>query len=101
MIRGVLTLLTDRRALPQLVALAWWLCFLASYFVPFLVSLTMSGRFRTEVEAAIFSGWVRVALLIPAAVLAIGVVLTVERWQWIDARRRETVVMATEASQPI
>ncbi len=100
-IRGVLTLLTDRRAWPQLVVVAWWLTFLASYYVPFFLSLSWSSRLRTDFGAAVTIGWVRWGFLTIAAVLAIGVVLIVERWQWICARRRETVVFAAEASQPL
>jgi hypothetical protein len=100
-VRGVLTLLTDRRAGPQLVALAWWLCVLASYFGPLLVSLSMGARFRTQLEAAVFAGWVRCALLVPAAVLAIGVVTITERSQRMCVQRRETVVLTAGASQPL
>ena len=100
-VRGVLTLLTDRRARPQVVALAWWISFLASYYVPFFLSLSWSSRIRTDFGVAVSIGWVRCGLLVLSAVLAIGVVLITERWQWTCARRRGTAVVAAEATAPI
>ncbi len=100
-IRHVLTLLTDRRVWPQVLALAWWIGFLASYWLPALMSLGWGGSYQTDFGQVVSALWVRCALLVITGMLAIGVVLIVERWQWAASRRRETVLFAVEASQPL
>jgi hypothetical protein len=68
-----------------LVALitVWWFSFLAAYFVPtFLVyGLQLAGATPTALSAVQDSGWVQLWLLIPSAVLALAVLVGVERAQ--------------------
>ncbi len=99
-IRDVLTLLTDRRVWPQVVALAWWI-WLRRLVLRAGSSCRCRGAvaYRTDFGDVVTTGWVRCALLVMSAVLAIGVVLIIERWQWTCARRRETAVVAAEASR--
>lgn len=97
-VRAVLTLLTDGRAAPQAIALAWWVLMLASYFGP-TIAILLGPRFPTELAAVAFAGWVRLAFLVPAGILAVTLVVVIERAQRLALGRRAAVV-APESLRP-
>jgi Domain of unknown function (DUF4328) len=90
-VRGVLAILTEGRAWPRLLALAWWVGVLATYFAPTIVVL-LSGSEVPVPLAVLTSLNARLALLIPTAILAVTLVVTIEREQRVAIRRRAEVV---------
>jgi hypothetical protein len=91
-VRGVLGILTEGRPLPGLVALAWWIAVLATYFAPTIAVLT-GGPDRTLYQVMSLAFQVRLVLLVVAAVLAVAVVLIIELEQQAALARRATVVL--------
>jgi len=93
-VRGVVALLSGGSGWSSLLALGWWLTFLAAYFAPTVVlivngSIVIDGREGLPAVANALT--VRQVLLVPAAVLAIGVVLMIEIQQHGALRRRAAV----------
>ncbi len=94
-VRGVLALISNGNAGPSLLALLWWLAFLAAYFAPTLVLLLsgMGNEREASIDALSQALQVRQLLLIPAAGLAVTVVIVVERQQRAALNRRAGVVL--------
>jgi hypothetical protein len=94
----VLARLSDGAGWPSLIALVWWLAFLATYFAP-TIFLALNGvdvdGSPKSFEAVSRAIRLRQVLLIPAAGLAITVVLLIELQQLAALRRRAKVVLAT------
>jgi hypothetical protein len=93
--RGVLSILADGRVVAPLLALAWWLLLLATYFAPSAVLfLRPSGRPMLTALASALE--MRLVLLVIAAVISIALVVAVEQLQRAARIRREFVVLAAE-----
>ncbi len=90
-VRGVLAILTEGRAWPRLLALAWWVGVLATYFAPTVVVLASGSEVPVPL-AVLTSLNARLVLLIPTAILAVTLVVTIEREQRAALRRRADVV---------
>jgi hypothetical protein len=96
-VASVLAILSEDRVGPRLLALGWWAAVLATYFVPTIVVyaagpgagtlLTLSTALR-----------IRLVLLVPAAVLAIAVVVFIELEQGAALRRRATAVLRAQSA---
>ena len=93
---GVLAILSAGRSGPRLVVLGWWLALLSSYGAP-LVVIILRGN-ETLYRALVVGMQVRLGLLAIAAVLAIALVIVVEREQRAALRRRDSVVVGARHS---
>lgn len=87
---GVLAILTEGRSGPRLVVLGWWLALMASYGAP-LVVIILRGN-ETFFQAVVVGMQVRLWLFAIAAVMAVILVVVVEREQWTALRRRAVVI---------
>jgi hypothetical protein len=97
-VRGVLTTLTDGKPGPSLLALAWWLALLATYFLP-TVALFVS-RSPTVLGGLTTTHTFQVTLMVVSLVLAIGVVIVVEWEQHLALGRRADAVLGEAAAAP-
>jgi hypothetical protein len=87
----------ERTSVGAVVGL-WWITWLAAYFVPGILSYLRSTVGSTETAAEIFvlAAQVRLFILVPAAILAILVVILVERVQRDALKRRASTVLAPD-----
>jgi hypothetical protein len=96
-IRSVMAQLSDGSGGPALLALLWWLAFLAAYLAPTVVLLvsgaTVDGSPQSTAALSRALQF-RQFLLIPAAGLAITVVLMIELQQRAALQRRSEVVLS-------
>ncbi len=89
--RGVLVVLTDGRAVPLLITRLWWAALLLAYLAP-LPIIVLRGT-APVYTAIVIAMQVRLVLMGIAAILAISLVLIVEREQRAAlARRAQTLV---------
>lgn len=93
---GVLAILSAGRSGPRLVVLGWWLAIMSSYFAPLLVILLRGSE--TLYQALVVGMQVRLWLLAIAAILAIALVIVVEREQRSALRRRDSVLVGVRHS---
>lgn len=100
-VRNVLRLLAPGQIAPFLIALAWWWTLLAAYFVPgFLLALAAREPGQTLFQSTILATVVRLGFLIPAALLAIGLVVIIERAQRRALAERATIVLSAAELVP-
>jgi hypothetical protein len=94
----VVGLLSRERTSVGAVVGLWWITWLAAYFVPGILSYLWStvGSNQTAAEILVLGLQVRLFILIPAAILAILVVILVERVQRDALRRRASTVLAPD-----
>jgi hypothetical protein len=92
--RGVLTILSDGRFVAPLLALAWWLLLLATYFAPTVI-LFLKPADRPMLVAVASALEIRLVLLVVAAIVTIALVVAVERLQREARIRRAVAVLAT------
>lgn len=97
-VRGVLAILSEGRAGPRLVALAWWVLLLATYFLPTIV-VYFGGSGEQPSLTILKALNARLVLLVPAAIFAIAVVLIVEREQRTALHHRAIAVFAGQGAQ--
>jgi hypothetical protein len=93
---GVQAILTEGRSGPRLVVLGWWLALMSAYGAP-LVVIVLRGN-ETLYQALVVGMQVRLWLLAIAAILAIALVVVVEREQRAALQRRASVVVGVRHS---
>jgi hypothetical protein len=93
-------LLSRERTSAGAVVGLWWITWLAAYFVPgFLTGLRRYlGSTETTAEILVLALQVRLFILVPAAILAIAVVIVVERVQREALKRRASTVLVSDRS---
>ena len=99
-VKQVTTLLSGAGFGPALLVIAWWLTFMASFYLPTFVQLlrALGGDDRTVGESMATGSVTRLALVIVAAILAALVLVTVEYLQRVALERRSQVVLGVEAT---
>jgi hypothetical protein len=99
-VKQVTTLLSGASFGPALLVIAWWLTFLASFYLPtIVVFLRALGGDDQSVGASMSTGSVtRLALVIVAAVLAALVLVSVEYFQRLALERRTQIVFGAEGA---
>jgi len=88
---GVLAILTEGRSGPRPIVVCWWVALLSAYLAPTFVVLLRGPE--TLFQAVLVAMQVRLVLLVIAAILAIAVVVIVEREQRAALNRRASVVL--------
>jgi hypothetical protein len=90
--------LSGNQIAPGVVATFWWIAVLGSYLGPTVVVVgrALSGAHDTDLEAGVLAMQIRLIFLVPAAILAIGVVAILESLQRAALRRRATTVLTAE-----
>jgi hypothetical protein len=84
---------------PALLVIAWWLAFLAQFYLPtIVVFLRAVGHDDPTIGAAMSTGSAtRIALVLVAAILAALVLVTVEYFQQIALERRSQAVIGPDS----
>jgi hypothetical protein len=89
----------ERTSVGAVVGL-WWITWLAAYFVPGILTglRRYLGSSETTAEIFVIAQQVRLFILVPAGILAILVVILVERVQREALKRRASTVLAPDRS---
>ncbi len=97
-VRQVTTMLSGVSLWPAVLVIAWWLTFLASFYVPYVVIILrrIGGDDRTVQDSLMSGSVARLGLVIAAAILAALVLVTVEYFQRLALDRRSQIVLGTE-----
>jgi hypothetical protein len=96
-VRDVLALLAGGRIAPSFIALVWWVSVLAMYILPGIIAAARAAELG-PIPAAALALEVQFVLLVPTAILAIAVVVIVEREQRAALARRKVAVLGAEAA---
>lgn len=99
-VRETVGLLRDNAILAGLIVTAWWCAWLAAAFVPGILLITggLAGPSATRLQNLVVATQIRLAFILPAAILAIAVVVIIEGLQRTALRRRALVLLVAEGS---
>ncbi len=98
-VKEVTAILSDAAVGPALLVIAWWVTFLASFYLPtIVVFLRALGNDDPTIGASMATeSTTRIALVIVATILAALVLVTVEYVQRVALDRRSQVVLGPES----
>jgi hypothetical protein len=99
-VRDVIATLSDQPTGASLIAAAWWLCILGYWLGGGMVVFwrTLVGADRTPLQTTAIATQFGLLFFVPAAIFAIGVVVSIERLQRQALRHRDTTVLMADAS---
>lgn len=94
-VKQVTTLLSGAGFGPAVLVIAWWLTFMASFYLPTFVQFlrALGGDDRTVWQSMATGSVTRLALVIVAAILAALVLVMVEYLQRVALERRTQIVL--------
>ncbi len=97
-VRQVTAMLSGASLWPAVLVIAWWLTFLASFYLPYVAIFLrrIGGDDRTVQDSLMTGSVTRLGLVIVAAILAALVLVTVEYFQRLALDRRSQIVLGTE-----